>query len=1221
MNTNISSGKPWTDEELKASVLSYFEMQTKEKYRVVYSKKYYYCILSIVFNRSVKAFEFRMQNISHVLSSMDKEWLSGLAPARNVGANISASIKRIIQSLTSSGLTVTKKPIFDNQSIWISQQREVAALKLDIGKLDARVKLRSGIKVGDGGIYKDLAVDDYIPPISDEIKLIEARFKKSILSFKYFTQILESQKESASFREPIVKQLLESLQRRNGILNKVTQTIYYKNYPRQEEYLFELWKEKKEFSKLLSKYEDSEDRALPISSSNGLHRQITRPAIASRKIVYDEISKENKSIDTIILEDRVNESHDEARIFGLPIARWEKLILEAEYFWDEIGLSEHLPSRKICVNNVFSEKVDGLRHAIHNYSTSKISAGDEVFQAFTELKNQIQSAIGLKKRYRNKKICSMSDEKLINEKNELFRNIWFCIKNVRYEHIDMNIKEMEQSRLTIHQNEDSKRCKVAKIITEPILERDDIVSNVTNKTRWKYVISEAESLVLRILDNYYIEAFVFDKRDIEKAIEDINLGLSLYDLNERLGNEKVFANFSKLIKQIAKLNENISFQSSEIKKGIGLVKAAATCILFLDEKKFLENKQKIEDEKITKLEQKCNENRDNSRVTIDNLLNSLLKSLSDRERNIVIEFHGLLQSISKKTFAEISRNIGVSRERIRQLHNRSMERILQNSLSVDVVEMVKKAFTGISFTKGRMNLYDFSKKILINSSYQFDPLAALEFMLELEGVKDFLAGNIVSTKLFCDKETKIPICNIEFPVILELFYGIGETECQYLNSRFDIILDTDSILDKSIPSSSWRKLEKKLLYDYLRAAEVYDAVALKFIEIVNSVKANDGTISEKAIYPIMSKFYDLHGVRVKGTVHFLAEICGGLSFDSKHFVWIADGFTWEDSEKFKSRKVGCTAVPAGQLSHSNAAHKILLENKRSMSTKEIVRIALERNLIKTAAKNPAGGLNSLIYIEIQKDKELGRESRFRLLEKGIVELTGRGKALYEGDGRKKREKMGHSPDSVKIVSFAHLVSSWISFYSMKERIAIQSVHGIFDNEKTTEEISISEELSLQNLHRLIKRSSLELRQYILKSEYRWCLTELSKIINECGGVAGRNEILTRIPFAIEINEMRAEGVFNLLIAISYDIDQIREGCYYSKKFERKVIKEVWKRVVSIVTPNTGIYFTEAISELCMSNYYFDVIREPGETFISACIRTNPKTIIKDGLIKLRRDSI
>ena len=452
MNTNINSAKPWTDEELKASVLSYFEMQTKEKCRVVYTKKYYYCILSIVFDRSEKAFEFRMQNISYILSSMGKEWLSGLKPARNVGANISASINRIIQSLTSSGLTVTKKPIFDNRSIWICQQREVAALKHEIAKLDARIKLRSVIKVGEGEVYKDPVVEDYLPPITDECIRNKERFKKSILSFQYFTQILESQKERASFSEPTVKQLLESLQRRNGILNKFTQTIYYKNYPRQEEYLFELWKEKKELSELLSKYEDSEDSVLPIPSSSKLRRQITRTAIASRKIVYDEISKEKKSIDTEIIGERVSESHDEARIFGLPIARWEKLILEAELFWYEIELLRFLPSKKSHLKKVFSEKVDGLRQAIHNYAPSKTLAEDEVFQAFSELKKQMQSAIGLRKRYSKQDDCSTSDEMIISKKNELFRNVWFCIKNTRHEYIDLHIKEIEQIRLTQTRN-------------------------------------------------------------------------------------------------------------------------------------------------------------------------------------------------------------------------------------------------------------------------------------------------------------------------------------------------------------------------------------------------------------------------------------------------------------------------------------------------------------------------------------------------------------------------------------------------------------------------------------------------------------------------------------------------------------------------------------------------------------------------------------------------
>ncbi|MCU9955675.1 MULTISPECIES: HNH endonuclease [Burkholderia] len=52
-----------------------------------YVKKAVYDRLAGQFNRTAKAFEYRMQNISYVLALMGREWLPGLKPAKNVGAN------------------------------------------------------------------------------------------------------------------------------------------------------------------------------------------------------------------------------------------------------------------------------------------------------------------------------------------------------------------------------------------------------------------------------------------------------------------------------------------------------------------------------------------------------------------------------------------------------------------------------------------------------------------------------------------------------------------------------------------------------------------------------------------------------------------------------------------------------------------------------------------------------------------------------------------------------------------------------------------------------------------------------------------------------------------------------------------------------------------------------------------------------------------------------
>lgn len=59
-------------------------------------KKQYYEKLAGKFNRTAKAFEYRMQNISYVLSLMGRDWLRGLKPAKNVGAQVAGQIEQLL---------------------------------------------------------------------------------------------------------------------------------------------------------------------------------------------------------------------------------------------------------------------------------------------------------------------------------------------------------------------------------------------------------------------------------------------------------------------------------------------------------------------------------------------------------------------------------------------------------------------------------------------------------------------------------------------------------------------------------------------------------------------------------------------------------------------------------------------------------------------------------------------------------------------------------------------------------------------------------------------------------------------------------------------------------------------------------------------------------------------------------------------------------------------
>ena len=86
----------WSREELLASGEAYLEMQRKHRAGEKFVKKRYYEDLASRFGRTDKSFEYRMQNISYVMTLLGRTWLPGLKPAKNVGANVASEIEELI---------------------------------------------------------------------------------------------------------------------------------------------------------------------------------------------------------------------------------------------------------------------------------------------------------------------------------------------------------------------------------------------------------------------------------------------------------------------------------------------------------------------------------------------------------------------------------------------------------------------------------------------------------------------------------------------------------------------------------------------------------------------------------------------------------------------------------------------------------------------------------------------------------------------------------------------------------------------------------------------------------------------------------------------------------------------------------------------------------------------------------------------------------------------
>jgi len=96
INSQFAARQSWSTEELEASVKAYLEMLRSHRKGKAVVKKQVCAELAKKFERTEKAFEYRMQNISRVLDLLGREWIPGLPPAKNIGARVTSKIERIL---------------------------------------------------------------------------------------------------------------------------------------------------------------------------------------------------------------------------------------------------------------------------------------------------------------------------------------------------------------------------------------------------------------------------------------------------------------------------------------------------------------------------------------------------------------------------------------------------------------------------------------------------------------------------------------------------------------------------------------------------------------------------------------------------------------------------------------------------------------------------------------------------------------------------------------------------------------------------------------------------------------------------------------------------------------------------------------------------------------------------------------------------------------------
>jgi len=86
----------WTHQQLAAAVQAYRWMQRRATDGMKVNKAQLYRELSLEHGRTPKAWEYRMQNISHVLDQLHQEWIEGLKPAKNVGPEVTGALIKLL---------------------------------------------------------------------------------------------------------------------------------------------------------------------------------------------------------------------------------------------------------------------------------------------------------------------------------------------------------------------------------------------------------------------------------------------------------------------------------------------------------------------------------------------------------------------------------------------------------------------------------------------------------------------------------------------------------------------------------------------------------------------------------------------------------------------------------------------------------------------------------------------------------------------------------------------------------------------------------------------------------------------------------------------------------------------------------------------------------------------------------------------------------------------
>ncbi len=154
----------WGDAELAAAVSAYKEMATLEASQKPYSKREYYRQLAARFGRTEKSFEYRMQNVSAVLHEQGRNWIPGLKPAGNVGANVRQRIEALLNSNN-----VQRRPVASSNAAYKQKLPAMREWLIEVARSKGKVFYSEMMQIFDIDRFSLRHAMDYLGHQSDNL--------------------------------------------------------------------------------------------------------------------------------------------------------------------------------------------------------------------------------------------------------------------------------------------------------------------------------------------------------------------------------------------------------------------------------------------------------------------------------------------------------------------------------------------------------------------------------------------------------------------------------------------------------------------------------------------------------------------------------------------------------------------------------------------------------------------------------------------------------------------------------------------------------------------------------------------------------------------------------------------------------------------------------------------------------------------------------------------